>query len=180
MVNVFSLTELKNGSDDTIPVTLAKLGYTRSHMLMDVRLLLGYVGVVAAALAGAYDYKVGFEKAKGFTFTGVLIYFLFYGAMNFWQFFIERGTVYVGKKGNSTISIKTSTSSTSPTYKVQIVLSSSAADLKEVRTEKTELFTKWFDCDGNIVVEPLSTWVSLLVTAAENEKAGLKEAKKDR
>lgn len=176
MVNIFSLTELKNGSDDFIPVALQKLGYTQNHSLLDTRLALGYLGVVAAALAGAYDYRVGFEKAKGFTLAGVLVYFIFYGAMNFWQFFIESGTVYKGSKGDLEITIKTSTEKTSPTYSTRISLHT-AAGTADVEVSRHELFTKWFDCDGNIVTEPLSTWLSLLVSEAEKQLDTIKGKK---
>lgn len=178
MVNVFSLTELKNASDDTIPVTLAKLGYTQSNTLLDIRLLLGYIGVVAAGLAGAYDYKVGFEKAKGYTLVGVFVYFLFYGAMNAWQFLVERGTVYVGVKDDSIISIKTSTDKTTPTYKLEITLRKGAPTSAQHTVAKHELFTKWFDCDGNLVLEPLTTWLGLVVDKVEKDSAS--EPKKKR
>lgn len=174
MVNVYSLTELKNASDDTIPLTLEKLGYRQSHTLMDVRLALGYVGVIAAALAGAYDYKVGFEKAKGFTLIGVIVYFVCYGGMNIWQYFVEKGTVYAGSKGDSKVIIRTSTHSSSPVYKVSIIYQQ-AANKPERVLEKQELFTKWFDVDGNIVAEPLTTWMGILVQEAEG-----KDAKKKR
>ncbi|CCG81691.1 Predicted protein [Taphrina deformans PYCC 5710] len=165
MVNIFSLTELKNASDDTIPATLRKMGYTQSHTLMDVRLLLGYIGVVAAALAGGYDYKVGFEKAKGYTLIGVLTYFLFYGGMNAWQYFVERGTVYVGTKGASRVVIRTRTDSASPVYRVEVTTAPGSGKGHVVR--KHELFTKWFDLDGNLVAEPLQTWIGLLIQEAE-------------
>lgn len=174
MVNIFSLTELKNASDDTIPLTLEKLGYKQSHTLMDVRLALGYGGVIAAALAGAYDYKVGFEKAKVYTLIGVVIYFLCYGSMNIWQFFVEKGTVYVGSKGDSKIIIKTSTQQSSPVYKVSVSFRQTANKPERI-LEKQELFTKWFDVDGNIVAEPLTTWMAILVQEAEG-----KDAKKKR
>lgn len=63
-----------------------------------MRLLLGYIGVIAAAAAAAYDYMVGFERAKAYTTLGVITYFFFYGAMNLWQLLVEQGTVYVGTK----------------------------------------------------------------------------------
>lgn len=173
MVNIFSLTELKHASDDTIPATLAKLGYRQSHTLMDVRLLLGYVGVVAAALAGGYDYKVGFERAKPYTTLGVATYFLFYGAMNLWQWFVERGTVYVGTKDDARIVVRTRTDPASPLYRVEIerTTASSVGGLGRGESttlhHKRELFTKWFDLDGNLVAEPLTTWMGLFVQETE-------------
>lgn len=170
MVNIFSLVELKNTSDDVIPPTLAKLGYKQSHTLMDVRLILGYIGVIAAALAGGYDYKVGFEKAKGYTLIGVVIYFICYGGMNYWQFFVEKGTVYVGTKGQSRISVRTYTSKTSPVYNVEIKLNEGPGHAEKIR-QKHELFTKWFDCDGNLVAEPLTTWLGLVIQEAQKKDA---------
>ena len=160
-VNISSLAELKNGSDDAIPMVLKKLGYKQSFTYMDIRLLFGYIGVIAAALAGAYDYKFGFEKAKGFTLIGVVIYFIFYGAMNAWQYFVEKGTVYVGWRDDTRILIKSSTDKTSPMYKITITIEQpGAAPQSQVFQES---FTKWFDVDGNIVLIPFTTWINAKV-----------------
>ena len=164
-VNIYNLNELKHTTDDQISKALASLDYVQDHRLMDVRLLFGYIGVIAAALAGGWDYKVGFEKAKVYTLLGVMIYFIFYGAMNFWQYFVERGIVYEGVKGTRKVRISSSTSRTAPQYTLKLVLLDNGTQVAE--KEAHELFTKWFDCDGNIVGEPLQTWLALKVKELE-------------
>lgn len=163
--NIYSLSDLKNTSDDVIPIAMEKLGYRQSNRLVDVRLVLGYLGVIAAAIAGLLDYKLGFEKAKVYTLIGVTVYFICYGGMNYWQYFVERGTVYTGVKGASSIVLKTKTEQTAPQYNVDIAYSSASGHT--LTRTKHELFTKWFDVDGNLVSEPLTTWLGLIVQECE-------------
>ena len=73
-----------------------------------MRLFFGYVAVVAAALAGGYDYKVGFENAKLYTLIGVVVYFASYGAMNVWQYAVEKNLVFEGVNGDG-LKVYTST-----------------------------------------------------------------------
>jgi hypothetical protein len=144
---------------------MTKLGYEQTHTHTDTRLLLGYIGVVAAAASGLYDYRYGFEAGKLYTAIGVVIYFLAYGAMNAYQYFVEDGQIYVGSKAGKTISIRTKTATTQPYYNVDIRFAGQAGKL-----ERKELFTKWFDTDGHIVSEPLMTWLGLVVQEAEGKK----------
>ena len=78
-------------------------GYTQNHLLSDVRLGLGYTGVIAVAAAALYEYKVGFQEAKATSLLGVGTYFLLNLALYFWGWFMEGETVYVGKKGDMTV-----------------------------------------------------------------------------
>lgn len=79
------------------------MGFKQSNTHLDVRLAFGYVAVVAAALAGGYDYKIGFEKAKLYTAIGVVVYFAAYAAMNLWQFVVERNLVFAGSKDDVSV-----------------------------------------------------------------------------
>ncbi|ORY80943.1 signal peptidase complex subunit 2 [Protomyces lactucae-debilis] len=165
MVNLWSLKDLKAESDDVIPTCLEKLGYKQDHTHLDTRLFFGFTGVLAAVLSGLYDYRYGFEAGKLYTAIGVVVYFLAYGAMLGYQYFVEDGVVYVGRKAGQTISIRTKTETKKPVYQVVIQVAGQAGKL-----ERQELFTKWFDTDGNIVKEPFITWLGLVVQEAEGKK----------
>ena len=43
------------------------------------------------------------------------------------------------------------------------------------KVEKSEMFTKWFDVDGNVVKEPFATWITGVV---QDAVAGDKDSKK--
>ncbi|BFZ53304.1 Signal peptidase complex subunit 2 [Savitreella phatthalungensis] len=171
-VNLYNLTELRTTTDDAVAATLAETDLQRSHFYADVRLALGYVAVISAAAAGYHDWKVGFEAAKAYTLVGVLLYFAAYGGMVGWQWFIERGMFYEGRRGTQLIQLRSTTSKTEPVYKLQITVKDKSS-ARPRTTHHQELFTKWFDVDGNIVKEPLATWVSSIVQSvlASNKKA---------
>lgn len=79
------------------------LGYIQSHTLSDVRLALGYTAVIAVAAAAYYEYRVGFQEAKGWSTLSVGSYFLLQAALYIWTNYIEKDTIYVGRKGNITV-----------------------------------------------------------------------------
>lgn len=82
---------------------MKSLGYIQNHTLSDIRLGLGYAGVICCAAAAYYEYKVGFKEAKSWSMLGVGAYFLFNAALYFWGYFIEGNTVYVGSKNGITV-----------------------------------------------------------------------------
>ena len=79
------------------------LGYIQSHTLSDVRLALGYAAVIAVAAAAYYEYRVGFQEAKGWSTLSVGSYLLLQAALYIWTNYIEKDTIYVGRKGNITV-----------------------------------------------------------------------------
>ena len=76
------------------------LDYVQSHLLSDIRLGLGYTAVIACAAAAYYEYKVGFQEAKGISMLAVGLYFLLNTALYLWGWLIEKDTVYIGRKGD--------------------------------------------------------------------------------
>jgi len=82
---------------------MKSLGYVQSHTLPDVRLALGYTAVIAVAAAAYYEYKVGFQEAKGWSILGIGSYFLLQTALYLWTNYIEGNTIYVGRKNNITV-----------------------------------------------------------------------------
>ena len=82
---------------------MESLGYVQSHMLSDIRLALGYTAVVAVAMTALYEYKVGFQAAKGWSTLSVGSYFILQAALYCWTNYVERGIIYAGKKGDTTV-----------------------------------------------------------------------------
>lgn len=89
-------TDLKNTSDDTIPVYLNSLKFRQSHRLTDVRLALGYSALILAAACFGWDYKLGFDNTKYYTAAAVVIYGCLNSALTLWIWKKEKGVVYVG------------------------------------------------------------------------------------
>lgn len=88
--------DLKNTSDDTIPVYLNSLKFKQSHRLTDVRLALGYSALIVAGACFAWDYKLGFDSTKYYTAAAVALYTVLNTALTLWIWKKEKGVVYVG------------------------------------------------------------------------------------
>ncbi len=89
--------DLKNTTDDALPNYLTSLSFKQSQLLTDVRLALGYTTVAIAAVTFYFDYTLGFETTKGWTLIAVIAYFLLNGALTYWIWAVEKGTIFVGE-----------------------------------------------------------------------------------
>jgi hypothetical protein len=96
-------TDLKNTTDDALPNYLTSLKFEQSHFLTDVRLALGYSAVVIAAITFYYDYTLGWDETKAFTFWAVVAYFILNGALTLWIWVAERGKIFIGSIGGTTV-----------------------------------------------------------------------------
>jgi len=76
------------------------LKFKQSHYLSDVRLAIGYAAFLISAATFAWDYQFGFESTKYYTAAAVLLYTCLNGALTYWQWFIEKGKIYVGTSAN--------------------------------------------------------------------------------
>ena len=88
--------DLKNTTDDALPNYLASLKFSQSHFLTDIRLGLGYSAVVIAAITFYFDWKLGWDQIKDYTFWAVVIYFILNGGLTAWIWGIEKGKVFLG------------------------------------------------------------------------------------
>jgi len=88
--------DLKNTSDDALPVYLNSISFKQSHILSDVRLALGYTAFAICAATFYWDYKLGFESTKIYTAFAVALYTCINGALTFWIWGVEKGKVYIG------------------------------------------------------------------------------------
>ena len=82
---------------------MESLGYVQSHMLVDIRLVLGYAAAIIVGGAALYEWKFGFQAAKGMSTFAVGAYTLLNVLLYAWSHYMEKNIVYVGKKGNITV-----------------------------------------------------------------------------
>ncbi len=148
------IIDLKNTSDDAIPAYLNSLSFTQSHTLTDVRLALGYTAFAICAATFYWDYTFGFESTKLYTTVAVAIYTILNGALTYWIWGVEKGTVYVGtNKEGTRISVSTKTEKHKPVYNVTIKITGKGEKKAKVVSLKKP-FTQWFDKAGHFVALP--------------------------
>ncbi|KAK9371140.1 microsomal signal peptidase 25 kDa subunit [Lipomyces kononenkoae] len=174
-VNLSSVPDLKNATDDEIVQILASKGYTQNFSLIDVRLMLGFASVIVAAAAAGYDYYVGFEKAKPFTAIGVSLYFVLNLAFTAWIMYVEKGTFYQGHKDGKKISVSSSAKKYSPIYNLTVTETTTSS--KSSKAAKP--FNEFFDSTGYIVRSPLEKWIDGLISSVVQEDDSSAKAKKN-
>jgi len=60
--NPYSPIEAKQTLDSALKLLLTKNGYTENHRHTDVKLVCGYISIIAAAAATGYSYVIPFEE----------------------------------------------------------------------------------------------------------------------
>lgn len=122
-INVYSIPELNQALDEALPSVFARLNYERSYALLDAKLYIGYSIAVVAGLSFFLDKK--FERDQIVTYQKLLVGAYFVLSLLFWYFsrFIEKGTVYVGKRRGTKeeIYVKTKFEKNEPLYLVELV-----------------------------------------------------------
>lgn len=147
--------DLKNTSDDAIPAYLNSLKFTQSHTLTDTRLALGYTAFAICAATFYWDYKFGFDNTKLYTAIAVAIYTILNGALTFWIFYVEKGTVYTGfNKWGDKIQISSKTEKHKPIYNLTITTFKKENPNKPHTITLRKPFTGWFDKAGHFVPLP--------------------------
>ncbi|KAK9314768.1 microsomal signal peptidase 25 kDa subunit [Lipomyces starkeyi] len=174
-VNLSSLPDIKNATDDEIVKILSGKGYTQLFNLIDIRLTLGFLSVIVAAAAGGYDYYVGFEKAKTYTAIGVSIYFVLNMALTIWIMYFEKGTIYQGSKDGKKISVMSATKKYTPIYDLKVTETTTSQS-----TQAKKPFTEFFDSHGYIVRKPLEEWLDGIITSVVHTGATVTNPKDGR
>lgn len=72
------------------------LKFKQIHTLADVRLALGYSAFLISAACFYWDWKLGFDDTKYYTAAAVALYACLNGALTFWIWAVEKGTIYAG------------------------------------------------------------------------------------
>ncbi|KAL8918998.1 MAG: hypothetical protein Q9208_007048 [Pyrenodesmia sp. 3 TL-2023] len=160
-VSVYSLSDLKNTTDDALPNYLTSLKFKQSHSLADTRLLLGYSAVIIAGVTFYADYKLGWDATKFWTLWAVIAYFILNGALTYWIWGVEKGTVFTGQFSGSSISIASSVTKNKPIYKLQVECARAGGIPQTLKLSAP--FTRWFDSDGYFVANPFQRWLATVV-----------------
>jgi signal peptidase complex subunit 2 len=72
--------------------------FKQIYLHTDVRLALGWLSVLVAAGTALYGYKFDFEKSKPVVWVGVGLYVLLTTLQTLYAYFVEKETVFVGKR----------------------------------------------------------------------------------
>ncbi|MCJ1439157.1 hypothetical protein MMC27_008548 [Xylographa pallens] len=167
-IAVYSLSDLKNTTDDALPNYLTSLDFRQSHFLTDVRLALGYSAVIVAGVTFAFDYKLGWDETKEYTYWAVIAYFLLNGALTFWIWFAEKGKIFQGETQNGTLlTIASRVTKHNPKYQLVIRWTdpTTSEPFDWETRELTAPFTTWFSSDGQFIAEPFQQWLSSEIPA---------------
>ncbi|KAG9235033.1 putative signal peptidase complex subunit SPC2 [Amylocarpus encephaloides] len=153
-ISVYSLADLKNTTDDALPVYLNSLKFTQSHTLTDVRLALGYSAFLLCAATFYWDYTYGFDSTKLYTTIAVAIYTLLNTVLTFWIWGVEKTTVYVGTLPSTgeKITVQSRTEKHKPVYRLTVT--TTGRDGQRVRKMVDKAFSNWFDVRGHFCAKP--------------------------
>ncbi|RUP43598.1 hypothetical protein BC936DRAFT_136963 [Jimgerdemannia flammicorona] len=161
-VNRGSLTDLKNAVDDHLKKFLTtNQGYTENHLHIDIKLFLGYLSCLFAAIGSWYGYVHSFDDSRTITAVCVGAYFFLNVILFLYTTFVEKDTVFVGVKrdpvSKSPIEILTISANMkrySHIYELTFASerpASSKASPSKYLLESS--FGEWFDEDG-VLHEP--------------------------
>ncbi|KAI9819527.1 MAG: hypothetical protein M1827_006976 [Pycnora praestabilis] len=173
-IAVHSIPDLKNTTDDALPNYLRSLSFTQSHLLTDVRLALGYAAVFIAAVTFYFDYRLGFEKTKGWTLYAVLAYFFLNGGLTCWVWGVEKGKVFVGCLGETKeqLTLQSHVEKHIPTYHVTVRYRSSVDQDIWQTVQISAPFTEWFTTEGYFVAKPFQRWLASEILVIGNADPG--------
>jgi len=181
--NKYNLTELKNACDDCLKKYLSRPdSFQEQHTHTDVRLVLGYASVIIGGASVFYAWRRNdFEGTKPLVAVGVALYFILTSLQTLYIWYVEKETIFVGKRKTLdkrilterlTISSKStkSTPKTPPMYSLEITYLHSAnsgkTTLKKGRETGQKEYNALFDSEGYLVMEVLEEWVDGLVAKA--------------
>lgn len=176
-ISLYSVTDLKNNTDDTIPVYLNSLKFNQSHYLSDVRLAIGYVAILIAAATFFWDYKYGFETTKVYTGFAVVIYTILNSILTIWVTFVEKRIIYVGTNCNGDrIQISSKSDKYVPVYNLTVTtcLRNQPEKLHTIVLKKS--FSDWFNQAGYLVPSRLQHMLASnvpVIGAADPERVTL-------
>ncbi|CAI5021572.1 ANL_collapsed_G0040530.mRNA.1.CDS.1 [Saccharomyces cerevisiae] len=160
-LNVYSIPELNQALDEALPSVFARLNYERSYALLDAKLYIGYSIAVVAGLSFFLDKK--FERDQIVTYQKLLVGAYFVLSLLFWYFsrFIEKGTVYVGKRRGTKeeIYVKTKFEKNEPLYLVELVQKKKGENSKKELKAKLEV-NKVFNESGYLQNDAYFKWFS--------------------
>ncbi|KAI8324079.1 hypothetical protein GQ54DRAFT_316362 [Martensiomyces pterosporus] len=155
VVNTASISELKAACDTSLKEFLRARGYEEMHTHTDVKLVLGYVGVIFCAIDFAYSWKYPFSQTKWFSYISVSVYALTSVLALAYSYAVQRDTFFVGynKAKGHIISAGSATKQNEPTYRLTLTTRPirGRQDPPVFNSKPLELrrpFAAWFYEDG--------------------------------
>ncbi|RKF76653.1 Signal peptidase complex subunit SPC2 [Golovinomyces cichoracearum] len=179
---LYSLPDLKNSSDDSIPVYLKSIKFRESHKLCDVRLVVGYLAISISAATFYWDYKYGFQSTKNYTAVAVVLYTILNGFLTYWINFVEDGIIYTGTSPlGDRIQISSKVEKHSPIYNLTITTYRKDKPRTPEIIYLKKSFNTWFNEAGYFVALPFQMMLAVGVPAIgavdENSRSGLAKKK---
>jgi len=178
-VNNASVIELKNALDDAIKRFLSRPDlFKQINLHTDVRLALGWSGVIVAGATAFYSYRLEFEQAKPMIWIGLIVYIILTLSQAIYAYFIEGEIIFVGKRKTFdkrivteriTLSSRTkpSTPQNPPAYTLSLTYRRSTNAGKSLlnRGQATESrpYTAFFDDEGVLDHDHFERWVGEIV-----------------
>jgi len=178
-VNNASLTELKNALDDAIKRYLSRPElFKQIHIHTDVRLALGWTGVLIAGVTALYSYRLEYEKSKPVIWIGLIVYIVLSLSQAIYAYFIEGDTIFVGKRKTFdkrivteriTLSTRTQPSAPEnpPAYSLSLTYRRSTNGGKSLlnrgKASESRPYTAFFDEQGVLDHDCFETWVGEIV-----------------
>jgi len=104
-ISPHSLPDLKNTTDDALGNYLRGLQFKQDNTKLDVRLAIGYVSVIIAAVTFVADYKLGWEATKVGTAVAVAAYAILNAAFTYWMWAVEKGCVFDGTRDGKKVCV---------------------------------------------------------------------------
>ncbi|KAF9233423.1 microsomal signal peptidase 25 kDa subunit-domain-containing protein [Melanogaster broomeanus] len=192
-VNNASVTDLKNACDDALKRYLSRPNlFKQIHLHTDVRLALGWAGVIVAGATGLYGWKVDFEQSKPGVWAGFILYVILTTLQTLYAYFVEGDIIFVGRRktfskriitervtiSSRTIPVSSSSSQPSPanapSYSLNITYLQSTSGGKSLlaknRAQGSMEYSAFFDEKGLMVQELFERWIGELVEGAMEGK----------
>lgn len=144
-INIYSVPELRQTIEESLPSIFSTLGYTQNWKLIDTKLAISYLITAVAAVSFLLDKKFKWDQVITHQIYLVGAYMIL--SILYWCFtnFIEKGIVYQGtlskEKSNKTITVKIYCEKHSPIFKI-ILIDSSEKEL-ELKLSATKIFNEY-------------------------------------
>ncbi|KAJ9615133.1 signal peptidase complex subunit spc2 [Cladophialophora chaetospira] len=164
-VSLYSSNDLKNATDDALAPYLTTLPkpytFKQQHYTTNVKLALGYTAVLIAGVLFYADWKLGWDATKAYTGPACVVYFLLNGALTYWIWAVESGTVFTGvREGGQKLTLRSSTQKHSPDYKLKVTYSAPSTGKKWEDKEINGQFTQWFNTHGFLQHKEFQQWLN--------------------
>ncbi|EEQ84701.1 signal peptidase complex component [Blastomyces dermatitidis ER-3] len=168
-VPVYSLSELKNATDDALTPYLISIPkpyrFTPDNFKSNVRLILGYTAVAMSGALFYVDRQLGWNVSHTWTIAAVVTYFILNFAFTVWIWLVEAGQVFEGsREGGEKLHICSSTKKHSPLYTLRIRHTSNSGAVLQDATVSAP-FSRWFSADGTFHPEPFKHWLNSEIKA---------------